>query len=140
MYINFITTVNREIFVVKIFSDSMASVKIMHIINDNAVWGRLSENYLTRKFIARNICDLQYVVSIMCMYMQEELLSRFESGDVVEHLSRKMARSRAKRVRKRERKRERERKRKRERRERERERESVHIHDIIIIIHEHMHD
>ena len=45
-------TVNREIFVVKIFSDSMASakikcMKIMRIINDNAVRGRLSENYLT---------------------------------------------------------------------------------------------
>ena len=42
-------TVNREIFIVKIFLDSMASVKIertkiMHIINDNVVRGRLSEN------------------------------------------------------------------------------------------------
>ena len=50
-------TVNQEIFVVKIFSDSMASAqikctKIMRIINDNAVQGRLPENYLTRKFIA----------------------------------------------------------------------------------------
>ena len=58
-------TVNREIFVVKIFSDSMASVKIKRmkiicIINDNVVRGRLSENYLTRKFIARNICDAKY--------------------------------------------------------------------------------
>ena len=49
-------TVNREIFIVK-FSDSMASAKIkctkiMRIINDNAVRGRLSENYLSRKFIA----------------------------------------------------------------------------------------
>ena len=46
-------TVNREIFIVKIFSDSMASAKIkrtiiMHIINDNAVRGRLSKNYLTK--------------------------------------------------------------------------------------------
>ena len=58
--------VNREIFV-KIFSDSMASAKIKHTkimrtINDNVVRGRLSENYLTRKFIAqifvtRNIHD-----------------------------------------------------------------------------------
>ena len=60
-----LNTVNREIFVVKIFSDSMASpkikrTKIMHIINDNAVRGRLSKNYLTRKFIARNICDAKY--------------------------------------------------------------------------------
>ena len=59
------STVNLEIFIVKIFSDSMASAKIkhtkiMHIINDNAVRGRLSENYLTRKFIARNICDAKY--------------------------------------------------------------------------------
>ena len=49
-------TVNREYFVVKIFSDSMACTKIkltkyMRNINDNAVQGRLSENYLTRKFI-----------------------------------------------------------------------------------------
>ena len=59
-------TINWEIFVVKISSDSMASVKIKHtkimqIINDNAVRGRLSENYLTRKFIARNICDAKYL-------------------------------------------------------------------------------
>ena len=45
-------TVNREYFDVKIFSDSMACVKIkrtkyMRNINDNAVQGRLSENYLT---------------------------------------------------------------------------------------------
>ena len=43
----------------------MASVKIkctkiMRIINDNAVWGHLSKNYLTRKFIERNICDAKY--------------------------------------------------------------------------------
>ena len=42
-----ISTVNREIFVVEKFSDSMASPKIMRNINDNAVRGRLSENYLT---------------------------------------------------------------------------------------------
>ena len=57
-------------FVVNIFSDSMASAKIkctkiMRIINDNAVRGRLSENYLTRNlsheiFVTRNICDLRY--------------------------------------------------------------------------------
>ena len=45
-------TVNREYFVVKIFSDSLACAKIKHTkyirnINDNAVQGRLSENYLT---------------------------------------------------------------------------------------------
>ena len=65
--------VNREIFV-KIFSDSMASakikrMKIMRTINDNVVRGRLSENYLTRKFIAqifvtRNIHDLRYSRSV----------------------------------------------------------------------------
>ena len=55
------TTVNWEIFVVKIFSDSMASAKkIICIINDNVVQGHLSENYLTRKFIAQNICDAKY--------------------------------------------------------------------------------
>ena len=45
-------TVNREIFVVKIFLESMASpnikhAKFTHIINDNAVRSRLSENYST---------------------------------------------------------------------------------------------
>ena len=58
-------TVNWEIFVVKIFSDSMASAKIkrtkiMCIINDNSVRGRLSENYLTQNFITQNICDAKY--------------------------------------------------------------------------------
>jgi hypothetical protein len=48
-------TVNRKIFVVKIFSDRLISTKtkrtkIVRIINTNAVWGRLSENYFTRKF------------------------------------------------------------------------------------------
>ena len=46
------STVNREYFDFKIFSDSMACAKIKHTkymrnINDNAVQGRLSENYLT---------------------------------------------------------------------------------------------
>ena len=52
------STVNRKIFIVKIFSDIMGSMKfkhmkIMHIINTNTVWGRLSEYYLTYKFIAQ---------------------------------------------------------------------------------------
>ena len=52
MYINQTNTVDREIFAVKIFLDSMASpkikqAKIIHIINDSVVRGRLSENYLT---------------------------------------------------------------------------------------------
>ena len=46
-----IYTVNREYFDVKIFSDSIPCAKIkrtkyMSNINDNAVQGRLSENYL----------------------------------------------------------------------------------------------
>ena len=41
-------------------SAKIKHTKIMRIINDNAVRGRLSENYLTRKFIARNICDTKY--------------------------------------------------------------------------------
>ena len=32
----------------------------MRIISANAVRGRLSENYLTRKFIAQNIFDTKY--------------------------------------------------------------------------------
>ena len=46
------TTVNHEYFVIKIFSDSLACAKLnarkyIRNINDNAVQGRLSENYLT---------------------------------------------------------------------------------------------
>ena len=33
---------------------------IMRVVSANAVRGRLSENYLTRKFIARNIFDTKY--------------------------------------------------------------------------------
>lgn len=40
--------------------------KYMRIINGNAVRGRLSENYLTRKFIARNIRDLRYAYTRQC--------------------------------------------------------------------------
>ena len=52
-----ISTVNCEYFDVKIFSDSMACAKIkrtnyMRNTNDNAVQGRLSKKYLTRKIIA----------------------------------------------------------------------------------------
>ena len=59
-------TVNREIFIVKIFSDRMGNTKIkrtkiMCIINTNAVRGRLSEDYLTQRFIARNIRELRYI-------------------------------------------------------------------------------
>ena len=59
------TTVNWEYFVVKIFSDSLAYAKIKHakymrIIISNAVRGRLSENYLTRKCIVRNIFGTKY--------------------------------------------------------------------------------
>ena len=42
-------------------SAKIKRTKIMRIINDNAVRGRLSENYLTRKFFARNICDVKYL-------------------------------------------------------------------------------
>ena len=55
-------TVNREYFFVKVFSDSLACAKLnarkyMHSINDNAVQGRLSENY----FIYRMKCiDTKY--------------------------------------------------------------------------------
>ena len=52
----------------------MASVKIkrmkiMRIINDNALRGRLSENDLTQKFIAQNICDTKYSrFTVVVMY------------------------------------------------------------------------
>ena len=66
------TTVNREYFVVKIFSDSLACAKIKHSkymcsIISNAVQGRLSEIYLARKFITQNIFGtkyLQYIVHV----------------------------------------------------------------------------
>ena len=54
------STVNHEIFIVKIVSDSMDNAKIMCIINANAVQDHLSKNYSTRKFIARNIFDTKY--------------------------------------------------------------------------------
>ena len=62
----FIIIVNREYFVVKIFSDSLYCAKIKRMkyvcnINDNAVQGRLSEIYLTWKFIAWNILDTKYL-------------------------------------------------------------------------------
>ena len=34
--------------------------KYMRNINGNVVQGHLSENYLTRKFIAQNILDMKY--------------------------------------------------------------------------------
>ena len=41
-------------------SAKIKHTKIMRIINNNAVRGRFSKIYLTRKFIARNICDAEY--------------------------------------------------------------------------------
>ena len=41
-------------------SPKIKHAKIMRTINDSAVRGRLSENYLTRKFIVRNICNAKY--------------------------------------------------------------------------------
>ena len=60
-------TVIWEIFSVENFSDSMGSAKIkrtniMRIINTNAVRGRLSKKYLTRKLITRNIPELRYII------------------------------------------------------------------------------
>ena len=60
-------TVNREIFVVGIFSYSMLCAKIKRtklkrtrIINVNVHdKGRLYENYSTRKFIVRNIFNMK---------------------------------------------------------------------------------
>ena len=62
--------VNCEYFVLKIFLDSLAYARIKCIIfcaknmhstdiNNNAVQGHLSENYLTRLTIARNILDMK---------------------------------------------------------------------------------
>ena len=53
----------------------MASPKIKHakpvrIISDSVVRGRLSENYLTRKFIARYICNAKYSRITVYYYVQ----------------------------------------------------------------------
>ena len=63
----FTCTVNREDFVVEIFSDTLAwlirklNTRIpMCTINGNVVQGSLSEYYLTRKIIARNILGTKY--------------------------------------------------------------------------------
>ena len=44
-----------------LYRDKITIIMIMRIIDANVVrgWGHLSENYLTRKFIARNIHDLR---------------------------------------------------------------------------------
>ena len=39
-------------------------MKIMRIFNANMVRGHLSKNYLTRKFITRNIFNMQFMVYI----------------------------------------------------------------------------
>ena len=74
----FTCTVNREDFVVEIFSDNLAWVirklntrKPKCTINGNVVQGSLSEYYLTRKIIARNILDTkesQFTVIIGYIY------------------------------------------------------------------------
>ena len=55
-------------------SAKIKRTKIMCIINDelNAVRGSLSENYLTRKFIARNIRDLWYNVFPRLLHVYTE--------------------------------------------------------------------
>ena len=68
-------TVNQEYLVVKIFSDSLACAKIKHakymcIIISNVVQGRLSENYLARKFIARNIHVLQCLLHVIIIKLK----------------------------------------------------------------------
>ena len=62
-------TIISEYFVVKLFFDSLAYVKLYvwkHAltIDGSAVQNRLYENYLMRKFITRNIHNLLYVILI----------------------------------------------------------------------------
>ena len=58
-------------------SAKIKCMKIMRIINDNAVRGRLSENYLTRKFeifVTRNIRNLRYCKELrVCLLMAESI-------------------------------------------------------------------
>ena len=64
-------------------SAKIKCVKIMRIINDNAVRGRLSENYLTRKFIARNICDAKYSrFTVFCIFATIHEKSPYQAESV----------------------------------------------------------
>jgi hypothetical protein len=77
------TTINCEIFVVKIFSDRLTSTKIkhtkiVHIINANAVRGRLSENYLTRKN-----CTKHFWHEIFAIYGTSLMILTVETEDSI---------------------------------------------------------
>ena len=70
---NSCTTVNLEIFVVKIFSQSIVATKILRklacTINDNTVRDRSYENFLTRKFIIRKFLCMK--ISRSMVYHEE---------------------------------------------------------------------
>ena len=76
-------TINHKILIVNLFSDSMGNAKIkrtkiMHIINANAVRGRLSENDLTQKFI---IFDTKYLRFTVHTLLHLAGLKRWEGPD-----------------------------------------------------------
>ena len=76
-------TTNRKYFAVKIFLDSLAYVKIkcaktyVHYYC-NEIQGCLSENYLARKIIARNILDTKYSQFMVCDIIQQECFTGFD--------------------------------------------------------------
>ena len=80
-------TVNWEIFVVEIFSHSTLCTKIkrtklicMYIININVHGkGRLYENYSTRKFIARNIFNTDFLQFTVCPIFDKTTLKTASS-------------------------------------------------------------
>ena len=51
----------------KYFQTAWLVRKYIRNINDNAVQGRLSENYLTRKIIAQNICNLRENINLVVL-------------------------------------------------------------------------
>ena len=48
-------------------------MKIIRIINTNVVQDRLSENYLTRKFITRNIFDMKYSQFMVLLFSEFDI-------------------------------------------------------------------
>ena len=53
--------------------------KYMHNTNNNAVQGRLSENYLTQKIIARNILDMKYSRFMVVIWSYAIIIAKNQS-------------------------------------------------------------
>ena len=62
------STVNREIFVIEIFSDTMDNLKIKHMKKLTLIWYRVfvqklfnTQIYRMKNILTQNICDLRYI-------------------------------------------------------------------------------